>query len=365
MIVVYPDSNVLEPHNRFLESADAVRVVANLAPGLAELWLSPIVHKELERHQARASEAGFRALNKAVADLERALAVSQGTYLKSLQHGLQEMAIDAGYTFEQTWSRAGIGPGPYFEVDIDALVERDFNAQRPFTLKNGQTIGLRDTVIWLGALRTLNDKRVEKVLFVTRDKAFLDEADALHPDLLEDLKEQGIEPGRLELCGNLGEAADWIIQNSTNVTPRERAIRRALYDVDDLLSAFGDSLPDVRRVMAPYEATTRPVFLGSEYLDVVSIGTGTEPTCTYLARFSFEALTTSYYVGIGEPDPEAIPTVPIEFWHEGEVTVHVAYDPIRNEATAIEVLKIEWVDDSNSPPKTPPSASASDRSDRR
>ena len=343
MIVVYPDSNALEPYNRYLESSDARRVLAHLAPGLFELWISPVVEEELDRHRRQACEEGRRALRKALSDLDRAFGHRRPTSWDTFHGHLDEMEIDAGYAFSQLWTHAGVTFGPDPTIHGDTLVTRDFNERRPFTRRNGQTVGLRDTVIWLGAVNALQDDRVEKLLLVTRDKAFLDSDGALHPDLLDDLDNEGLDRSRLDLRASLGEAADWLVENSTDTTPRDRAIRRALYETDALINDLGDDLMDIRSGLALSDGAA-PEFLGSEYIDIVSIGPGSTPECVYLARFHFTTLVTKSSVGIGPPDPNEVPSVPMQLWRTGRVTTRVSYNPETEEAVGLGIEGIVWTD---------------------
>lgn len=95
---------------------------------------------------------------------------------------------------------------PFPNVSLQTLVERAVSKRRPFREEDK---GFRDTLIWLSLLVLLKTSD-DSIVFITNDEGFRKDkgTNDVHPDLLDDLAQEGIEPEGFILYRSLNEFVD-------------------------------------------------------------------------------------------------------------------------------------------------------------
>lgn len=99
---------------------------------------------------------------------------------------------------------------PYPAVDVKALVSKDLNIKKPFKETKEGNIGYRDAIIW-ESIKTIcqppkaliEDPQIEFLTENTRDFAGPD--NALHPDLVAEVKADGFAENAVALIPNVNE----------------------------------------------------------------------------------------------------------------------------------------------------------------
>ena len=103
---------------------------------------------------------------------------------------------------------------PYPETAHASIVRRAISRQRPFDEKGS---GYRDTLIWLSVLEIAGATDMNVVL-VSGDSDFKDDADNLHPDLINELSVHGYADDKVTLVTTVAKIIDeYIRPNLTEV----------------------------------------------------------------------------------------------------------------------------------------------------
>lgn len=207
MLLIYPDSNSFHGLRR-MTGTGAKQFLDSLRSDAVEVRLSPVVIAEVQRQEREAIAADCAKITKAVKDFARqfprsdmaALTREAGTLTTSIQ------ADDNALSPLVEHDACSITPYP--SSTAEELVARELERRHPTMLKDSQSIGLRDQVIWDGCRELLRATQAsgDRVVFVTKDKGFLNDSGGLHPDLLEDLNADGIDADRLTVVSSLPEA---------------------------------------------------------------------------------------------------------------------------------------------------------------
>lgn len=207
---VFLDSNVICAD--FMLESNAFQLLLNeAAEGRARIVLPEIVLDEVGRKYrdvARDALVAYRAsirelgrLNLASSRSGQVLSEGQAysRYVARLKRRLQSV----GTVFLA-----------YPQVGHKAVTQRILSRARPSSAKDD---AYRDTLIWL-TLLDLVKSTSEDVAFITADmRAFGDESKrSLHPDLLRDLRDQGVVPKRVTLYPTLRDFTQ------THVAPAQR-----------------------------------------------------------------------------------------------------------------------------------------------
>lgn len=191
MIVIYLDTNALYADPRMTGRASQ-NLLSLLERGSIEVWLSPVVVAEVERqlHESATEavnkiESAIRKLPRYFDDVDDALttAITAPFGVQAQQALLPLLAHPACKVLD--WSGAS----------AQELVQRELERRRPTLVKSGQSVGLRDTVIWHDLLDMLSDLMSDdEVIFVTDDGGYLD-GDTLATSLVEEVEKrvQGAE----------------------------------------------------------------------------------------------------------------------------------------------------------------------------
>ena len=111
----------------------------------------------------------------------------------------QAIIEEYGQTLEDRLHKAGAFIVEYPGVAHQAIVQRALSRMKPFT-ESG--VGYRDTLIWETVI-SIAESDSEPIAFITEDSDFADHEALLHPDLIEDLEERGLDPDRIVLYEDL------------------------------------------------------------------------------------------------------------------------------------------------------------------
>jgi hypothetical protein len=190
-VLVVLDSNVLFDDPVMVRET-ASEVLKLLSPAGAILVFSPVVVAELKRHRLDAIRDLGAEADSRVKRLSRLAGVSAAEAL----HDTNTMRSAAAARLDARWNEIlnqdCVDLASWPAIDVREMVQRELERRRPFMDKEPGTIGHRDTVIWLGVLELAEHEPADDVVFVTADKGFL-ASSTLHPHLVEDLCERGLE----------------------------------------------------------------------------------------------------------------------------------------------------------------------------
>lgn len=130
---------------------------------------------------------------------------------------------------------------PWPDVDSNELVMRELERRLPTRIKKGQSIGLRDTIIWHGLvdlMRSLDE--TDEVLFITADTGFGEDgvlAYTLLGELQEELETDFADAEQLRVVNRLESALIEVKERRKDLTRQEGLILQAV--VDHLASLEG------------------------------------------------------------------------------------------------------------------------------
>ncbi len=110
---------------------------------------------------------------------------------------------------------------PFPTITLQELLQRAISKLRPFREVDK---GFRDTLIWLSLLTLLKSSN-ENIVFITNDEGFRKdkEMNDVHPDLLNDLTQEGIELDRFLIYRSLNEFTDNFIYSKLDRLEEIRA----------------------------------------------------------------------------------------------------------------------------------------------
>jgi hypothetical protein len=234
MLAVVLDSNAIHS-DPWLTGAPGTTLL-RLAEGKSCFVVIPeVVRDELRRQRRKSAQEshtqaakGVRAMAKAGVDVDETDA--------HLNKSFQRIDADIDAAFTALFNREGVAVEPTPYIDVAKIVERDLDRRRPFQEithnQKTKSLGFRDVVIWETVLSVLDPARGNgKVLFVSADKGFLSEdSKSLHPDLLGDLDDRGIDRARLVSIKNVLHATTAIKATATQAA-QVTAATDALYEL--------------------------------------------------------------------------------------------------------------------------------------
>ncbi|WJM15522.1 PIN domain-containing protein [Microbacterium arborescens] len=229
MLILYPDTNAFHADLLMMRPTSG-KLINALLPGQVEVALSPVVVAEAVRQARESAQDTVRGLQAAVRDLPRKHGVPTEAYMAT---------VDALSTNVQHASTRALAPllehsacqvCPWPVTSSEELVWRELERRAPTSLKGGQTVGLRDTIIWHGLvelMQTLNDD--DEVLFICADGGFLLDGD-LAPSLIQELEEKWVDPGQLRVVARLENAIAEVEERRELLTRQERLAIQAVID---------------------------------------------------------------------------------------------------------------------------------------
>lgn len=386
MILIFFDANALHGDPLLLKNL-GLRLMAHVRTRACEIHLSPVVAAELDR-TFRASLGGeYDALVtriKDIGDRYQVPVVEILANLDALRSAALERVVARRGELEAT---DGFFRCPWPNVSVQGVVERELARRRPFLdIEKVGTIGHRDTIIWLGLVGLAAARADVDILFVTKDKGFLDK-DGLHIDLREDLAKAGIDATRVRRMSDLYSVVNFLDKIAETEAYRQRsdvekkpeaeteqraaahaAIRQALHEYNEVLAKLrwgweydprdgGLTEPEINAEL-PREMEDVSVINIETQLDVTvepdTAETGMPVQCTHQVMISFDgAMTKADWYVHDYPDLELWDAdlndhyVSVEANRVLELTTRVTYYPTADQARVDALIGYRVIAQSN------------------
>ena len=302
MIVIYPDTNALHA-DLLMRRKVSTDMLDMLSPGSIEARLSPVVVEEAARQVREDSEKMCAEIGSVVAKARRVyrLDVADSDALVDSLH--RQIAAEGERALQPLLDHDACRVLSWSRVTARELVERELARSKPILDKGGQSVGLRDTVIWHGLLELLEALGDEDfVIFVTADGAYVHDG-ALHDELCEELDDAGADTSRLRLATSLAAAvneakllADLIGRRDGILTSELLEYVGSLEGIEWHRSAVPDDL-DISEAGLPTGFEGAAV-VSIDALEVESVGSSNPAECVLFAEFAIEGrMTPSDFVG--------------------------------------------------------------------
>jgi hypothetical protein len=206
MIVIYPDTNALHS-DLFMQRKLSGELLALLDEGVIEVRLSTVVVAEADR-QARERVEEIRAkITTSVVRAKRSLGLGESLTEQLVGALTAEIAVMGDKALAPLLAHGACEVIDWPDVSAQELVERELERRKPILDKNGQSIGLRDTIIWHGLLELLDtlDSNDDFVVLVTADGGFVKDG-ALHGELQEEIDGAWLDSNHLRVATSLASA---------------------------------------------------------------------------------------------------------------------------------------------------------------
>jgi hypothetical protein len=240
MILVSLDANALYGDPLLLKPF-CQRLLAHAGAGVCEVHMSPVVLAELDRRLAADMGGEHDAVEtriRTVGDRYQVPVTEMLSELDALRSAARDR-VDARR--EELRTAPGFFVQPWPEESVPSVVERELARRRPFLdIEKVGTIGHRDTIIWLGTVQLADERPDDDVIFVTKDKGFL-EKDDLHHHLREDLEQVGVTAARVRRMPDIYSVVNFLDTAAAEVVDKRRAaaraaIRQALHEYTEELA---------------------------------------------------------------------------------------------------------------------------------
>jgi len=170
----------------------------------------------------------------------------------------QQMVEEYDQMLEACLRQVGATILEYPTVSHEIIVQRELCRKKPFSRKGGY----RDYLIWENIL-TIAENENEPVAFITKDRDFADDEFRLHPDLVADIKQRGLEPDCVILFESLERFVNEHIKPTMEVLEDVRIqLSAGTYPHLQLETAIVEQLPDFIGGIEfePYEIGFPPEF---------------------------------------------------------------------------------------------------------
>lgn len=232
----------------FQTSGSPFRVLFDgLAPAGHSLYIPRIVIDEVQNKYAEE----LVKIDRFVAKTQRVI----GREIESpLAHAtIEERREEYRQVLESRFAEVGATIVDYPDVPHEVVVQRALGRRKPFS-NSGK--GYRDALIWDNVI-DLASSPGQDIAFISGNKRdFFDNEGNLHPDLLADIHERGIQPGRIAPFSGLGKFVDEHIKPTMEALEDIRQqLADARYPGLDLAEEIAVRLPftDVGREWDPVE----------------------------------------------------------------------------------------------------------------
>lgn len=240
------DSSMIVGRDWNLEQTSAQALLAACDRREVELFVPQVVLGEVFRRYEEREAKKLEVLNDARAALRelRGARAAKGEF-----EG--ELKAKPGYIthLTQTIQRAGGQILDFPEVKHRELVERSLTRRAPFD-SSGQR-GYRDALIWHNVLDVARSGQA--VVFATADGDFREPgSDRLNNHLVDDLRQRGIDPGRVSLAGSLKEVVEQVVEPALYLLD---ALNAQLDSDESWGQALSEALIEVARDEAAYVDT--------------------------------------------------------------------------------------------------------------
>lgn len=289
MIVIYPDTNAMHA-DLLMRRKVSKELVELLSLNIVEVRLSPVVVEEAKRQVRENAEAASTAIAVTIDKARRAYVLTDEPINELLSVISRQIADEGERALQPLLSHAACETLPWPEVTSRELVERELERIKPVLEKGGQSVGLRDTIIWHGLLDLLGDLEAEDyVIFVTADGGFVDGGE-LHDELLDEIDGSWLDPLRLRVATSLASATLEAKQLADLISERDNIVGNAFIRYIEALdgaewNSYGLRHLDVRDASLPY-GLEDAVIDSIDLIEVDEIGDGNPAECVGCADFS-------------------------------------------------------------------------------
>ncbi|MFF2485145.1 PIN domain-containing protein [Microbacterium sp. NPDC058062] len=353
MLLIFPDTNAF--FSDYLMRGDASQAFLRLLKrGSVTVSLSPVVVAEANRHLRENVEKLVRELRGSLANVRRSFPIDDELtegLTGSIESELMGHSVGA---LRPLLEHDACGLLDWSAVRAEELVQRELDRRKPnLETGSGQSIGLRDAVIWhdfLDALARLDAE--DTAVFVSNDKAFA-ESGAFHGNLIDEIEAlSSIPSDNVKVVTTLGEALQEIRRFAQLISDREESVIDALVDwvygldtfdwegyptSNDALvdSTLPEGLKDIELIVVPR-------------LSVFEVSEGNPANCVAsnelifrarMSTFDFVEATDDRLTIIGQtPNPDELA---VEFRVEAEVQAEIEIEPGARYARLL-FAKISW-----------------------
>lgn len=230
VIVIYPDTNALFA-DYLMRRETSRQFLDLLSRGSVVVWLSPVVVAEAQRQTRESAVKLSREVKGALDNARRSFPLDEAASAGLLDAVTSELHAHAGEALKPLLDHPACTVIRWSEVSAEELVQRELDRRKPTLVNNGQSIGLRDTVIWHGLLETAARLDSDDYLvFVSNDKAFIED-EQLHESLRDEIDSlDRIPADNVKIATSLGAASLELRRLAKLVTEREEALVDALMD---------------------------------------------------------------------------------------------------------------------------------------
>lgn len=228
MIVVYPDTNALHA-DLLMRRPTSVALVGLLEKRKIEVRLSPVVVAEAQRQLRAFAQKASGDIHAMIDGAARSFRIDE-TATRSLVANLDaQIIIEGEQALKPLLDHEATTVVDWSGVSAQDLVTRELERRLPVLEKSGQSIGLRDQVIWHGLLdlvRVLDDD--DFVVFVCADSGFVSNGD-LHDELRKEIdKSTFFRSYQLHVATSLVEATLEVRRLANLIGTRDDLLSEAL-----------------------------------------------------------------------------------------------------------------------------------------
>lgn len=336
MIVLYPDTNALYS-DLLMRHKLSGALLGLLDKGVVEVRLSPVVVAEADRQVRESVEATGKGITTAVAKAKRSLGLPEAS-TKALINALTE-EIDAmsDKALAPLIAHSSCEVIAWSDVSAEELVDRELERRKPVLESKGQSIGLRDTIIWHGLLEVLEslDPEEDFAIFVTADGGFVKNGE-LHDELYEEVDWGWAEGNRFRVATSLASAVLEAEKLASLIGAREATLTEALIEYISNLkesdldgTSFPNGLDDTKLVSV-------------EGVEVDSVGEGNPAECIGYADLTFSGRMHPMdyqYADLSEIDMTGGDVdgldVYVEYRTRATITAEIEFDLEQSSATVV------------------------------
>jgi len=170
-----------------------------LAPAGHSLYIPRIVIDEVQNKYAEE----LVQIDKFVAKAQRVIG---GEIESPLAHAtIEERGEAYRQMLESRFAQVGATIVDYPAVPHEVVVQRALRRRKPFSKSDK---GYRDALIWENVMDVASSPGQDIAFVSGNEKDFFDNEGNLHPDLLANMLERGIQPGRIAPFSGLGKFVD-------------------------------------------------------------------------------------------------------------------------------------------------------------
>ncbi|WP_307213763.1 PIN domain-containing protein [Microbacterium testaceum] len=291
MIVIYPDTNALHS-DLLMQRKLSGELLDLLDEGVVEVRLSPVVVAEADRQVRESVEATRKEITTSVAKAKRSLGLPDASTNTLLSTLAGEITAMRGKALAPLLAHDACEVIEWSDVSAQDLVERELERRKPVLEKSGQSIGLRDTIIWHGLLELLEtlDSDNDFVIFVSADGGFIKDG-GLHDELEEEVDGAWWDGSRLRVASSLASAVLEAGKLASLIGEREGTLSAALIDYIERFDGIEwGSFP--RNMTVTHQSANLPygmedaMLISVDGVEVDHVGDGNPAECIGYADFT-------------------------------------------------------------------------------